>query len=345
MITRKHRPFFFIKPGPFIRIVMTGFFSASLVLSLTGDLSGAPDTMRITGRKFKLNDQLPDTLRRLLQINPVISSNDSWKVGICIFTRKNQFFSTRLEKEFTVLFQTTLKDSIPVWEIISGASDRYQDSLSHPWTVIADPNFDLYQAFGIRVQPTIFIISKDWKIEDYFPGYSPALLYKLKAGLNRYYPLLFPVKKEITYRPKDKLQERKEGLARRLYRKRKFAMAERQLTALDSLSPNGHFLLGIIKIQQKDYQAAENQFKTLLNDSDMTDYGHLGLGITAFYRDQPDSALYHLSLVRTIPEMYRVHYWRGRILEKLGRKDDAISEYRKSFNQIFRKSGQINIPE
>ncbi|NOZ03555.1 MAG: hypothetical protein GXO92_02980 [FCB group bacterium] len=326
-------------------MIVTGLFSTSLALGFTGNLSATPTKEPTTGRKFKLNDPLPDTLRQLLQTNPAILNNDSWKVGVCIFTRNNQFFSTRLEKEFSVLYQTILKDSIPVWEVISGASDRYQDSLSHPWPVIADPNFDLYQAFGIRVQPTIFIISRDWKIVDYLPGYSPALLYKLKASLGRYYPVQFPVKKVVTVRPEDKLQERKEGLARRLYRKRKFDMAEKQLAVLDSLSPTGHFLLGVIKIQQKDYPAAKIQFKTLLSDSNMKDYGHLGLGITAFYQDQPDSALYHLNLVRTIPEMYRVHYWRGRVLEQLGQKDDALDEYRKSFNQIFRKSGQIRIPE
>jgi hypothetical protein len=328
------------KPATVAKIGMVCLIMTMGYGETSPDQTGRP----LAGRKFRLGDPLPTPLINLLSTQLAIPSS-TWKVGVCLFTRLDQPFSARLVSELEALYPETFQDSIPVWEIACGSPPTARDTVLRKWPLIADPDFALYDAFGLRVQPSIFLITNDWHIVDYLPGYSPAAIRNLKESLGYYYPSLFPPKTPLIFQVEEKRQERRENLARKLYHKRQYELAKAQLMALDSLSPTGHFLLGMVYFQQQDYQAARKQFTALLSHPDMQNYAHFGLGITTFYLDHLDSAWYHLNRVRTIPDMYQVHYWKGRVLENLGQKDRALSEYRKGYQQIFQKTGLTAFPK
>jgi tetratricopeptide (TPR) repeat protein len=114
-----------------------------------------------------------------------------------------------------------------------------------------------------------------------------------------------------------------------------YKLARAQLSAIDSISIQGRLLLGMISIHLGEYNTARTIFNRLLSDTVKISQVNFGMGITQFHLGELDSALYYLQQVKTIPEMYKVHYWRGRVFEDIGENNKAILEYRKALDQIF----------
>jgi tetratricopeptide (TPR) repeat protein len=74
------------------------------------------------------------------------------------------------------------------------------------------------------------------------------------------------------------------------------------------------------------------------------DYARLGLAIVAYYQESFVQALDYVLQIRTLPDMYQVYYWRGRIEEGLGNQEQALEAYRRSAESARRRLTPSVIP-
>ncbi|MFQ6609855.1 MAG: hypothetical protein ACE5D7_03530 [Fidelibacterota bacterium] len=297
------------------------------------------------GRIYTVGDTIPESIQ--LQLTSNYNFPADWKVGICLFSKENQLYSDRIVEELSELYSDYIKDSVPVWEIVStnfvDNSDA-DDPNNMSWKRIDDIAHSLYDQFGVRVFPTIFVVSGSWEILSYLPGYSPSSIKKLRESLVKIIPESIP---SVNF--DDRISENKTGLrlenfARKLYRNNQIELALRQLNTVDSLTVDGLIILGMIHIRMKNYSDAQEIFVSLGSEPKAYNYCQLGMGMIAYESGYPDSALIHFQNAQLHFNPYLIHYWIGKCQLSLGNEDDALWEFQKGFDQLLNDSDRIPIP-
>ncbi|MFH1851500.1 MAG: tetratricopeptide repeat protein [Candidatus Neomarinimicrobiota bacterium] len=311
-----------------------------LVLLIVGGLAGAQDKAT-AGRVWSIGEALPDTLLQSL-LSDAVKSPAPDAVLLLVFTRADQRLSDRIEGDLKAVLTKPLRDRIFIIQVVTGSSAKTDRAAA--WYRIGDPDHHWYDTFGVRVLPTIFVLGPDRRLASYLPGYTPATASGLNSELAVFFPELFPPEVEVAFAAAEKQRLRKESLARKLYYRFRYQLALGQLDGLDSLSVKGQVLKGFIYLKLEDFSAAEEIFQHLLDDPNGAQYGQLGLGLIAFNRGEIEVAEKYLYGIHALPEMYRIHYWRGRIMEALGRTEEAAREYRQSSEQAASKLAPTFLP-
>ncbi|NOZ09116.1 MAG: tetratricopeptide repeat protein [FCB group bacterium] len=282
------------------------------------------------GRNYQINDfiepQLWDSLRSHFDL-PL----SEWEVGLCLFTNDTQRFSDKLLEDFSTFYTAEIRRRVPAVEIrfFSDSSSFVVDD-TNEWQVIRDTDHWFYEQFGLRVYPTVYIISNEGIIQNYFPGYSPSTMYDIKKALSLTVKGLIEEHQVTEYNKNTKHNNRNEKLAVMLFRKKQFQLAALQLQNVDSLSEYGRVLQGLLQIKLKNYDRAEAILKPLVDSPEISDEARFALGVVAVLTESPDSAISYFNQVRLPAKKYLIHYWKGRAYEAADKPDLAKKEYRKS---------------
>jgi thioredoxin-related protein len=286
-----------------------------------------------------------------LELNHLFRGEDSLNTELkalmlVIFTREDQRFSQRLTEDMVKVTEDLNRDSLRIVEVRTPRQAGTPAGATSPtaWDVIWDGEHRLYEAMGVRVFPTIFILSDEGTVLEYLPGYTSNFYLRLTNALNKHLPTLYPLVEAVHYSKSSKSQHRQEKLARKLYDNGQLNLVLKQLDRLDSLSQEGAILKGFTFLELGDYASAKELFLPLLKDSQSVDYARLGLAIVAYYQESFVQALDYVLQIRTLPDMYQVYYWRGRIEEGLGNQEQALEAYRRSAESARRRLTPSLIP-
>jgi len=322
------------------------FFGGSIIMATLITVPVlARDQRPTAGRVWNKGDVIP------LELNHLFRGEDSLNTELkalmlVIFTREDQRFSQRLTEDMVKVTEVLNRDSLRIVEVRTPHQTGTPAEVTSQtnWNVIWDGEHRLYEAMGVRVFPTIFILSYEGTVLEYLPGYTSNFYLRLTDALNKHLPTLYPLVETVHYSKSSKAQHRQEKLARKLYDNGQLNLVLKQLNRLDSLSQEGAILKGFTFLELGDYASAKELFLPLLEDSESVDYARLGLAIVAYYQESFAQALDYLLQVRGLPEMYQVYYWRGRIQESLGDQEQALEAYRRSAESARRRLTPSLIP-
>ncbi|NOZ75867.1 MAG: hypothetical protein GXO90_10945 [FCB group bacterium] len=311
---------------------------------LTGLCSAQPETERSkAGRRWLLGDQLPDSTWAVVTDQLDSTSEDT--LVLVIFTRQNHPYSFSFMEALGKFLPSPVKKRLSIVEVITPSRGTVLNSqLSHEFPLIDDTSHILYDQFGVRVFPTLFVVSPKGKLLHYLPGFTPTLKTHLSEILAPYFPddLSQPI--SVHYTKSDKKRIRKEDLARKLYFSARYDLARFQLETLDSLTSDGIILLGMTYLKLESWNQADSVFRSLPDQAPYIGYRNLGRGLVAYRLGAFDQAWDFLSAIGSLPEMYRVHYWRGIVAQSLHRDSVAVEEYKKSAQQAAGKQAQQLLP-
>ncbi|RMF06552.1 MAG: hypothetical protein D6762_09265 [Candidatus Neomarinimicrobiota bacterium] len=307
-------------------------------------LWGAPEirgqirqTGEPAGRTWKIGDDLPDSLWE--QVAPEPGQLTGRDYVFLVFTRQNHSYSRRYLEDLDALITAGIRDRIVIREIITPPfGEELQPEPGSRFPQLDDSRHRLYDQMGVRVFPTLFILDPTGKILQYVPGYTPTLKSRLRTVLALYFPREYQLPEAVNYTHRQKQRLRREDLARKLYDQGRYGLARQELDRVDSLSLDGRVLLGMIFLRTHEWPAADSLFLTLPDDHPYVDYKYLGRGVAAFQQQQLDSARTLLRRVQTLPEMERVHYWRGEVARSLKLEREAMEEFRRSARQAHRQN-------
>ncbi len=324
-------------------IFRIGYFIGGLGLILTLCSAQIQPQRERAGRKWHIGEVLPDSI-----INPVlhmVNQEEDAEILLLVFTREDHRYSDRFVNQLNEFIPEGIRQQMPVVEILAPLPGTVLDTTrSHPWPWIDDTLHGLYAQFGVRVFPTLFILSPKGEILNYMPGFTPTLKSHLTKALNPYFPDDIPLPSTVSYDRSAKRKVRKEDLARKLVDKKHYQIALNQLLAIDTLSVSGQVLLAMTYLHLEDWTKADSMFRLLPDQRPYSGYRNFGLGLLSYYQGHPEQALAYLSAIKTIPEMYRVHFWKGEVLTVLGQPDRACDEYRKSAVQSAKKIHSTFLP-
>ena len=145
---------------------------------------------------------------------------------------------------------------------------------------------------------------------------------------------MFKIKTEfIQLSPEEKSRLRKETLIETLYKKEQYSIALMQIKTIDSLSDKGKILLGKIYLHTDNNAEAIKLYSEIKEET--PGIAALGYGIACFQSNKYEQALEILGEIKTIHEMYKVHYWKAKCYDKLGDESKALREYKRSFRQVI----------
>ncbi len=320
-------------------------FTFLLICCLLTDAQLAAAGKISAGRNYQINEliepQLWDSVRSHFEL-PL----SKWEVGLCLFTNDTQRFSDKLLEDFSTFYTTEIRKQVPAVEIrFFSAPDSVVNDGSVEWQVVKDADHWFYEQFGLRVYPTVYIVSNEGRILNYFPGYSPSTMYDIKKALSLTLKNLFDDRPVREYSKSAKQDNRNEKMAKMLFRKGQYQIAALQLQKVDSLSENGKLLQGLLQIELGAYDRSTAILTPLLSSPDISDEVRFGLGVVAVFAEAPDSAISYFNRVKLPAKMYLIHYWKGRAYEAAGKPDLAIKEYRKSMEYSFQGSYIDILPE
>lgn len=297
------------------------------------------------GRVWSKGEVIPSGLNHLFRGTDSLNT-DLKAFMLVVFTREEQPFSQRLIEDMAQVMEKLNRDSLRIVEIRTPRKPGTPEKphLPSDWNVIWDGDHRLYEAMGVRVFPTIFLLSDKGMVLEYLPGYTTNFYLRLTNALNKYLPTLYPLVETVHYSKASKYQHRQEKLARKLYDNGQFQLVLKQLNRIDTLSQRGSILKGFTLLELEDYATAEKIFRVLLADSESVDYARLGLALVAYYQESFEQAWDYLLNVRSLPDMYQVYYWRGRIQESLGNQEQALEAYRRSVESARRRLKPSLVP-
>jgi len=267
------------------------------------------------GRNFVVGERLPDSISQKIEAGFQFD-NSSWKIIICIFTKPEQRFSTRLKNDLQSFMR---KHELAGLEVIEISVAQKTVQTSH-WPLIFDPDSQLYQDVGITVLPTVYLFNTDWDIIGYFPGYSAGFTNALRQELSSIYPEL---KETPSPEISQKIQSyhRKENMAKALATRREYRLARTVLEQTDTLSYPGQILLGMLYFEAGEYQSSKDLFSGLVEDGSLQYYALYGLGIIALAENRPEIALQYLNKVDSIFDQKKIEFARGLAQKQLDAKE------------------------
>lgn len=314
------------------------FLVGLLLISLT--LGGwVSEPGQAAGRIWHIGDTLSDSLlvKPVWADDPALSPRTTI---LLLFTRSDQHYSERIFTELDRFLAPVPRDTILPVHLHRGTPFTENEV---DWISVPDPHFDHYSQFGLKVYPTVMLVSSTGVLLAYFPGFNQGFIRHLNDFLSAEYVTLFHRTDTTVVSRQDKRQKRRESLAMELYLRGKHQLALIEISKLDTLTVEDRILLGYALIQNGQDDSARTVFSGLAA-IDSSNFVLMGLGILAYESGDYVTARDYFTAVTTMKDMYRVHFWRGLVYEKLGDVEQAKSEFKKSARQIRRRIKTTFLP-
>jgi len=291
------------------------------------------------GRRFSVGETLPKELAERIPWSTPLK-----KVGMLLFTRGDQEFSLNLKERLRQKLPPIIYKQVPIVEFQEPvAPESLQLQLSHQHVIIHDTNRVWYETFGLIVYPTVLFIGRDTTVLAYFAGYTPSTLLKIRVFLSDYFPSL-----QVPAQPQFTAQERRgirrHNFARRLFSQKKYSLVLKFLPPDSEMTRSDSLLQAYCFLELGQDSLAQTSFQVLDTTGVEKYFIWFGLGILHYRKQEWDAAKRYFYAIPVMPDMWRLHYWRGRTMEKLNSPDSALREYRQGIRQLLQHQPPLELP-
>lgn len=215
---------------------------------------------------------------------------------------------------------------------------------SHP--ILLDEKREVYGAYGVHVIPTVGIFDEERKLLKALP-YTHNLEETVEGEV-----LVAIGKKTAEQWEKERRpgeasmpEHKKKALAhfhlgKNLFEKGTFERANEELQKAIQLDPTlaeAYVGLGMIRLKEKKTKEAIQLFEKGIHLNPRSREGAIGIALALESMGEHSKAIERLEgLLRERHEVPEIHYHLGRLYEKEGQKERALSEYKKALQSFFK---------
>ncbi len=281
------------------------------------------------GRILHLFDRLsPD--RIALLSDQMEFTGDTTHVGLIFFSRSGQDYSQKMQSEISVLLNKDTAERIWVWGF--SLVDKTTDSAAvmspdkPRWIQQGQNSNTIFNLFGIKVFPTIFVVNSNFVIQDYLAGFPANTRLHLSTYLT--WPNQPANKALVTHKKEQKKRNRQEHFAFELYKTGNIDGALKQLNRTTPLSVKAQLVKVYCLIQLERFSEASELLKELsVLDTETIAYTQ---ALILYYQQLYNDALEKLSDQGESGKRYEIHYLRSLLQQELGKPKSGKKEYRKA---------------
>jgi len=270
-----------------------------------------------------------------------------WGGDSAIKEKRSLSIMNRLEG----LYRQLKGDGLQLISIISDPESKEKVKAlkqQYSWThhILLDEKREAYGAYGVYIIPTVGILDEEKRLLKSF-SFTHSLEEEVEGEL-----LVAMGKKtaeqwEKERHPKeDLLPENKKkaqrhfNLGRNLLEKGSSERAKEEFMKSIQLDPDhadAHIALGMIYLKEKNPKEAIQLFERGIGLNPDSRQGFIGMALALESMGENLKAIEKLEgLLKKGQEMPEIHYHLGRLYEKQGQKEHALSEYKKALQSIFK---------
>jgi len=270
-----------------------------------------------------------------------------WGGDSAIKEKRSLSIMNRLEG----LYRQLKGDGLQFISIISDPESREKVKAlkqKYSWThhILLDEKREAYGAYGVYIIPTVGILDEEKRLLKSF-SFTHSLEEEVEGELLVVIGKKTAEQWEKERHPKeDLLPENKKkaqrhfNLGRNLLEKGSSERAKEEFTKAIQLDPghaDAHIGLGMIYLKEKNPKEAIQLFERGIGLNPDSRQGFIGMALALESMGENLKAIEKLEgLLKRGQEMPEIHYHLGRLYEKQGQKEHALSEYKKALQSIFK---------
>ncbi len=219
----------------------------------------------------------------------------------------------------------------------------------HLWShyILLDEKREVYGAYGVHVIPTVGILDEEKRLLSVFPfthsldedAEGEVLVAMGKKTAEEWEKERHP--KEALLPENKKKAQRHFNLGKNFLEKGSSARAKEELMKAIQLDPDhadAHIALGMIYLKEKNPKEAIQLFERGMGLNPNLRQGSIGIALALESMGENSKAIEKLEdLPKKGQEIPEIHYHLGRLYEKEGQKERALSEYKKALQSIFKE--------
>jgi len=334
---------------------ITSIFLLPLVLCVVS-LSGMPlSSTAFAFRTLQIGKTAPDIrLKDADGVEFALSSLKGKKVVILFWwaeTEAKEQRSLLLLERMEELCRKFKKDGIEFVSIISepGSSEKAAAlKRKHSWShrVLIDDKRGVYGDYGVYVLPTVGILDAEHRLVKALP-FTHSLAEDLEGEVLVAMGKKTPADLEKERHPEASPELEKKykalthlNLGNNLLQKGSGEKAGEEFTKAVEIDPDcadAYVGLGTIHLGKEKPKEAIELFQKGLELNPLSRRGHIGMALALELMGENGKSIKELeSLQGNRSDMAEIQYYLGRLHEKEGRKDKALSEYRKALESVFK---------
>lgn len=218
----------------------------------------------------------------------------------------------------------------------------------HLWShhILLDEKREIYGAYGVNIIPTVGILDEEKRLLKAFPFThsleedveGEVLVAIGKKTAEEWEKERHP--KEALLPENKKQAQRHFNLGRNLLEKRSTERAKEEFMKaiqMDLDHADAHIALGMIYLKEKNPKEAIKLFERGIGLNPNLRQGSIGMALALESMGENSKAIEKLEgLLKKGQEMPEIHYHLGRLYEKGGQKERALSEYKKALQLLFK---------